>query len=145
MKPGEKYEDYYKVHRIVYKRRMRLLDMSYTTGEMARELGVTPKYIRDTMIRKMGAPYRYDKKGRLWLDGLNMREWIGKALNPQKKSVKLNKNEFYCVKCREKRETEENITKSSNGNIYKQALCPVCGMRMNRFVGRYFDDKPSEL
>ena len=140
MKPGEKYEDYYKVHRIVFKKRERLLNMPYTTGEMAKELGVTPKYIRDTMIRKMGAPHRYDDEGRLWLDGLNMREWIEKALDPQKKSVKLNKNEFYCVKCREKQEAEESITKHSNGVIYKQAFCPVCGTRMNKFEGRYFDD-----
>ena len=140
MKPGEKYEDYYKVHRIVYKKRQRLLDMAYTTGEIAEELGVTPKYIRDTLIRKMGAPYRYDESGRLWLDGLQIREWIGKAFDPKKRSVKLDRNEFFCVKCREKRESDQFITKRLNGTIYRQAFCPICGSRMNKIAGRYFDD-----
>ena len=140
MKPGEKYEDYYKVHRIVFKKRERLLDMAYTTGEIANELGVTPKYIRDTMIRKMGAPYRCDKSGRLWLDGMKVKLWIEKELNPAKRAVKLTESEFYCVKCRQKRSVDSYVMKKSKGTIYKQAPCPVCGSRMNKIAGRYFDD-----
>ena len=145
MKPGEKYEDYYKMHRIVFKKRQRLLDMAYTTGEMADELGVTPKYIRDTMVRKMGAPYRCDKEGRLWLDGLKIREWIEKEFDPKKKSVKLESDEFYCVRCREKRKSDDYVMKHSKGTNYKQAVCPFCGARMNKIAGRYFYDQPSEL
>ena len=62
MKTGEKFQGFYKVHRIVYQKRNRLLDMEYTTNELAEELGVTPKYVRDTMIAKHGAPFKRDKK-----------------------------------------------------------------------------------
>lgn len=140
MKQGEKYKDYYKVHQIVYQKRRRLLDMEYTTGEMAEELGVTPKYIRDTMIAKHDAPCRHDKKGRVWLNGLEIREWIEKAYNPNNDRVSLADDEFYCVKCRDKRSAEQCILIERNGTVRKQAHCPICGARMNKIIGRNFDD-----
>ena len=140
MRPGEKSPNYYKVHRLVYKRRERLLDMEYTTGELASELGVSPKYVRDTMIAKYGAPYRQDKKGRIWLEGLKVKEWMEAAYDPKKNKVSLAGNEFYCVKCRGKRVSDQYILTQNNGTILKQAHCPICGALMNKFSGRQFDD-----
>lgn len=138
MKTGEKFQGFYKVHRIVYQKRNRLLDMEYTTNELAEELGVTPKYVRDTMIAKHGAPFKQDKKGRVWLEGIKIRDWIEEAYNPNKNKVKLDENEFYCVKCREKRLTDHYNTIQKGGTIYKQSHCPICGTLMNKISGREF-------
>ena len=41
--------------------------------------------------------------------------------------------EFYCVKCREKREAEGNVV-VSNGR--RMAVGPVCGTKLNRILGK---------
>src|SRR5699024_359169 len=43
--------------------------------------------------------------------------------------------EFYCVKCREKREAEGNVV-VSNGRRMAKAVCPECGTKLNRILGK---------
>ena len=43
--------------------------------------------------------------------------------------------EFYCVKCREKREAECNVV-VSNGRRMAKAVCPECGTKLNRILGK---------
>ncbi|MDO5662809.1 MAG: DUF5679 domain-containing protein [Brachybacterium sp.] len=43
--------------------------------------------------------------------------------------------EFYCVKCREKREAEGDVH-VSNGRRMAKAVCPVCGTKLNRILGK---------
>ena len=44
--------------------------------------------------------------------------------------------EFYCVKCKEKREAEGKVVVSENGRRMAKATCPVCGTNLNRLLGR---------
>ena len=44
--------------------------------------------------------------------------------------------EFYCVKCKEKRETEGDVVISENGRRMAKAVCPVCGTKLNRILGK---------
>jgi NAD-dependent SIR2 family protein deacetylase len=43
--------------------------------------------------------------------------------------------EFYCVKCKEKRQAEGNIVET-NGRRMAKGKCPTCGTNLNRILGK---------
>ena len=43
--------------------------------------------------------------------------------------------EFYCVKCKEKRETEGEVV-VTNGRKMAKGTCPVYGTKLNRILGK---------
>ncbi|WP_199424619.1 DUF5679 domain-containing protein [Actinotalea solisilvae] len=45
------------------------------------------------------------------------------------------KGEFYCVKCKEKREAEGDVV-VANGRKMAKGVCPVCGTKLNRILGK---------
>lgn len=44
--------------------------------------------------------------------------------------------EFYCVKCKEKREATGEIRVNDKGTKMAKAVCPVCGTNLNRILGK---------
>jgi hypothetical protein len=44
--------------------------------------------------------------------------------------------EFYCVKCKEKREAEGEVHVNDKGTRMAKAKCPVCGINLNRILGK---------
>ena len=44
--------------------------------------------------------------------------------------------EFYCVKCKEKRNAEGNVVVNEKGTRMAKASCPECGTKLNRILGR---------
>ena len=46
------------------------------------------------------------------------------------------KGEFYCVKCKEKREAEGRSSLQTNGRRMAKGVCPVCGTNLNRILGK---------
>ncbi len=45
--------------------------------------------------------------------------------------------EAYCVKCREKREMKDaHEVTMKNGRTAMQGVCPVCGTKLNRILGK---------
>jgi hypothetical protein len=42
----------------------------------------------------------------------------------------------YCVKCKEKRDFEGTEVNLANGRRAAQGICPVCGTKMNRMLGK---------
>ncbi|GGF41525.1 hypothetical protein GCM10011519_14170 [Marmoricola endophyticus] len=44
--------------------------------------------------------------------------------------------EFYCVKCKEKREADGDVSVSEKGTRMAKAVCPICGTKLNRILGR---------
>ncbi len=44
--------------------------------------------------------------------------------------------EFYCVKCKAKRTTEGDVVVSENGRRMAKAICPECGTKLNRILGK---------
>ena len=44
--------------------------------------------------------------------------------------------EAYCVKCKEKREAEGNVVVSESGRKMAKGVCPVCGTKLNRILGK---------
>ena len=44
--------------------------------------------------------------------------------------------EFYCVKCKEKREAEGEVRVNEKGTRMAKAVCPVCSTNLNRILGK---------
>jgi ssDNA-binding Zn-finger/Zn-ribbon topoisomerase 1 len=44
--------------------------------------------------------------------------------------------EGYCVKCKEKRTFDGEVSVSENGRKMAKGTCPVCGTKMNRILGK---------
>jgi hypothetical protein len=44
--------------------------------------------------------------------------------------------EFYCVKCKEKREASGEVRVNDKGTRMAKAVCPVCGTNLNRILGK---------
>ena len=49
---------------------------------------------------------------------------------------KAHQGEFYCVKCKAKRTTEGDVVVSENGRRMAKAICPECGTKLNRILGK---------
>ncbi len=44
--------------------------------------------------------------------------------------------EFYCVKCKEKKTASGTIVVNEKGTKMAKAVCPTCGTKLNRILGR---------
>ena len=44
--------------------------------------------------------------------------------------------EFYCVKCKDKREATGEVHVSEKGTRMAKGVCPVCGTKLNRILGK---------
>jgi Zn finger protein HypA/HybF involved in hydrogenase expression len=44
--------------------------------------------------------------------------------------------EFYCVKCKAKREASGEVHVNEKGTRMAKGKCPVCGTNLNRILGR---------
>jgi hypothetical protein len=44
--------------------------------------------------------------------------------------------EFYCVKCKAKREATGEVKVNDKGTRMAKAVCPECGTNLNRILGK---------
>ena len=44
--------------------------------------------------------------------------------------------EFYCVKCKAKREASGEVQVNEKGTRMAKAVCPECGTNLNRILGK---------
>jgi hypothetical protein len=44
--------------------------------------------------------------------------------------------EFYCVKCKAKREASGEVKVNDKGTRMAKGVCPVCGTNLNRILGK---------
>jgi hypothetical protein len=66
-------------------------------------------------------PRRDDREEELGKEAVMAETWSG---------------EFYCVKCKEKRQADGEVRVNDKGTRMAQALCPVCGTKLNRILGK---------
>ena len=50
--------------------------------------------------------------------------------------VETYKGDAYCVKCKEKRDFEGTVKVSDSGRRMALGICPVCGTKVNRILGK---------
>ena len=80
-----------------------------------------------------------------WADAC-IRAWDGEASclrgrraaasKPVGKEAAVAMYEAYCVKCRAKREFEGTVVELKNGRKAAQGICPVCGTKVMRILGK---------
>ena len=56
--------------------------------------------------------------------------------NKEKAMAETYSGEFYCVKCKAKREASGEVHVNDKGTRMAKAKCPVCGTNLNRILGR---------
>jgi transcription elongation factor Elf1 len=58
----------------------------------------------------------------------------GDVYSKETKVADTYKGEFYCVKCKAKRDAEGKIEVNAKGTRIAKAVCPVCGTNLTRFL-----------
>jgi Domain of unknown function (DUF5679) len=60
----------------------------------------------------------------------------GRPSNEERVMAETYSGEFYCVKCKEKREASGEVHVNDKGTRMAKAKCPVCGTNLNRILGK---------
>lgn len=116
--------------RLVVARVPSLLPMLYKVSELALELGIAERTLRDWLMK--GAPCFYDHYHRIWINGENFAKWI-KSIQPVHKIIKLSSSQAYCMKCNQAVEMTNIQSVPIKGKLIQhRGICPHCGTKINR-------------
>ena len=132
-------------------RRTKLLNMMYTSTELAEELSVERPYLTENLVKLHGMPAQRDEKGRYWFNGLDVRKWIEKEHNERqtkkKSQTQYADNEFYCIHCRKRVFNDDYKIErpQGGGHFMKRTSCPECGRDIFKFTKEFIDDIPTKL
>lgn len=120
-------------------RLIRLLDMLYSPGELANEIGFEVRQVYRVYI-PLGCPHEKDPTGRLWINGEDFRNWVKELY--QKRN--LGPNEAFCLTCKKsiKMISPEKFQKGRL--FYYLCYCPNCGRKLARIItrGKRINDQP---
>jgi|GEM_PF-211608 transcription elongation factor Elf1 len=83
------------------------------------------------------APSSYDRHA-VDVEGARSRSCgqVRRNLEQEKVMAETYSGEFYCVKCKAKREASGEVHVNDKGTRMAKAKCPVCGTNLNRILGR---------
>jgi hypothetical protein len=109
----------------------RLLDMLYAPSELADEIGFTQRQVYRAYI-PLGCPHQRDKRGYLWINGKQFREWF---LEKYKK-IPLGLNQAFCLTCKKAVPMKNKVRKQEGRLYYYSCSCPVCGRHLVRIITR---------
>ena len=111
-----------------------LLPMLYTVRELADELSMPERTLRDWLLH--GAPHTRDRLGHIWVNGQAFAAW---ALSQRRKAPgsRLNPGEGYCMFCNRIVRVLYPIRRPSTGKlVYIQGVCPHCNGKVSRGARR---------
>ena len=112
-----------------------LLPMQYRLAELADELAVSPRVVREWMER--GLTYTQDGQGHLWIDGRHVIEWVSQIRNARKKrGQRLALNEAYCLRCRQAIKLNPTRRRENGKQVLVSGQCPNCAGVINRGIRR---------
>jgi len=107
--------------------------MEYTASELANEIDCSTDTIYRGWLRA-GCPHRRDDRGRIWLIGTEVTEWIAEVT--RRRSVPLADDEAFCLnpKCRKAVKMLEPITVRPTTAHMEMVTgtCSSCGNPVNR-------------
>ena len=107
-----------------------LLPMLYTVSELARELRVPDRTLRDWL--DAGAPHHRNEHNHIWINGTQFAEWVRRQRKPQRE-LKLDNESAYCLRCKEAVKLTEPRKRHIKAKLYIiTGLCPQCGATINR-------------
>jgi hypothetical protein len=115
---------------IVINKSSGLLEMEYRPNEIAVELGVSSRTVREWL--KNGAPYRKDVHNRLWIVGSDLAKWVEEN-RKHKSQIKLADNEAFCLHCRKPVSfLDTQKVPAKKRLFYIRGKCPQCGNKIFR-------------
>ena len=110
-----------------------LLNMLYTPAELAEELRVPARTVRDWAQFDM--PHNKDTSGRLWIHGLEFAAWVVRT-RAQRRKTELQPGEAYCVKCKRAVVIQGAHPVTLSRVVVLTGRCPRCGAEVNRGMAR---------
>jgi hypothetical protein len=111
-----------------------LLPMLYTVCELAEEISIPERTLRDWLVH--GAPHTRDRLSHIWIDGQAFAGWV-QSLRKKSNGTRLKKDEGYCMSCRRGVVMLNPIRyPSASRLIYIHGTCPVCSGKVTRGTWR---------
>ena len=111
-----------------------LLPMLYTVRELADELSMPERTLRDWLHH--GAPHCRDRLGHIWVDGQAFSAWVA-SQRKKVKPAKLQDGEGYCMKCNRIVIMLHPTRRLSSGKlVYIHGICPHCDSKVSRGARR---------
>jgi hypothetical protein len=108
-----------------------LLNMLYSPNELADELKVPARTIRERITK--GLPYQRDRRGHLWVNGREFLKWVQttRSVRPR---CPLGSDEAFCLRCRRRVKLVNPIMSDRVTPPLLTGTCPHCGTTVNRGV-----------
>ena len=118
------------------KRSGTLLDMLYTTSEIADVFGVERRTVI-TQWLAAGAPHSKDDRGRYWFNGREVAEWVKRITPPERAAVPTGLS--YCLKCKTSVQAidlkPKSVVRRNGLMLMERGTCPKCGSTVHHTVG----------
>ena len=107
-----------------------LLPMLYTIRELAGELGIPERTLRDWL--KSGAPYTRDARRHIWINGQDFVRWVA-ARRRTRRRVPLADDEAYCLRCNRPVKLRNPVIIPVKGRLLRiRGTCPFCNSAIHR-------------
>ena len=107
-----------------------LLPMLYKVSEIAEELDIPDRTLRDWLSK--GAPHQRDSRGHIWINGKRFSSWVT-SIRKKKRTLKLRDDEAFCFRCNEAVKLISPEIRHIKGNlILIKGVCINCGCTINR-------------
>ncbi len=107
----------------------KLLDMHYTPGELANEIGFTRRQVYRVYL-KYGCPHIRDERRHIFINGIEFRKWY-EATYPR---TTLAEDEGFCLTCKKAVKMKEPVKKQKEHLVYWTFYCPACGRKIPRII-----------
>ena len=106
-----------------------LLPMWYTPHELAEELRISARIIREWLSR--GLSHRRDECGHILVDGRRMAAWV-KTIGQSQPRHPLEDDEAYCLSCRQPVKLTNPTHTQRGKQVLWRGVCPICGSAICR-------------
>ena len=107
----------------------RLLNMMYTTIELANEIGVSPRMVRRVYV-PLGCPHTRNQQNHIMINGAAFRDWYQGMYKKRSPA----EDEAFCLTCGDAVKMVEPSPRELDGLSYVVARCPICGRNVARFM-----------
>jgi hypothetical protein len=111
-----------------------LLPMPYTVRELADELSMPERTLRDWLLH--GAPHTRDPLGHIWINDQVFAAWVA-SQRKKAPGSRLKPGEGYCMVCNQIVMVLQPTRRPSVGRlVYIQGVCPQCNGKVSRGARR---------
>ncbi len=121
----------HKLPRSVIIRAAGLLEMLYSPIELAEDLSVPARTVREWI--KNGMPFERDRRGHMWVNGMEFRRWVEETRTVRPR-FQLGEDEAFCLRCRRRVKFSDPVVSDSSSALLLTGKCPFCGGTVNRGV-----------